>query len=70
MHKTLGNGAREEMGIDFSEVGNNSVLISPPREIWQAPESIRNTAGNEMQEFPGRQCWEFSVKRFKVKLCK
>ena len=55
MHKILGNRARKVMGIDFSKVGNNSVLISPPREIWQAPESIRGTAGNGMQEFQGRQ---------------
>jgi len=56
MHKILGNRARKEMGIDFSKVGNNSLLISPPREIWQASESIRSTAGNGVQEFPGRQC--------------
>jgi hypothetical protein len=56
MHKILGNGARKEMGIDFFKVGNNSVLISLPREIWQASESIRSTAGNGTQEFPGREC--------------
>jgi len=56
MHKILENEARKEMGIDFSKVGNNSLLISLPREIWQAPESIRSTTGNGMQRFPGREC--------------
>jgi hypothetical protein len=42
----LGNRARKEVAIDFCKVGNNSLFISSPREIWPPLESVLVTTGN------------------------